>query len=211
MNILGITAVDEIDGLAKEYADARETLAERVQKLKDELAGVSRRHLKGIKAAAAEAALRRSQLEQRIAAAPDLFVKPRTMTLHGIKLGFAKGKGRLEFDDADRAVAAIYKLLPDQADALIITSGRPNKEGLEQLDAGTLKKSTAPTTRSSCGQHPALKKKLLFRIVAAFILAGSFALTAFFTCCVPFMWLWFRLTGRRYTLREVYRSLVGYQ
>ena len=58
----------------------------------------------------------------------------------GIKVGYAKGKGALSFDDADSVVARIKKHLPEQADVLIRTKEAPVKEALAQLSAAELKK-----------------------------------------------------------------------
>lgn len=137
---LTLTPIEQIDALAQNYNTARNILADRVQHLQDELAAAQRRLIKGIKAAAAEAATAKSQLEAAITANPDCFIKPRTITLHGIKLGLKKGTGKIEFDDAEAVVARIEKMFPDAADVLIITTKKPNKEALAALDVASLRK-----------------------------------------------------------------------
>lgn len=83
---------------------------------------------------ATETALRRA-----IGAAPHLFQRPRTLTLHGLQVGYAKGKGRLDWDDPDAVVARIRKYLPpDQAEALIRTTEAPIRDALRELPAATL-------------------------------------------------------------------------
>ena len=79
-------------------------------------------------------------LRALVEANPGCFIRPRTQVFAGIKVGYAKGKGALSFDDADSVVARIKKHLPEQADVLIRTKEAPVKEALAQLSAAELKK-----------------------------------------------------------------------
>ena len=99
-----------------------------------------RSNMKRLKKAVAETAEQHDKLQALIADAPARFVKPRSVVLHGIKCGFQKGKGKIEWDDADQVVRLIKKHYPDQADVLIATSERPAKEALANLTAAELKK-----------------------------------------------------------------------
>lgn len=135
------TAINEIETLAKEYACARAALAARSVVLNDEVQALYRRKIAGIKACAADAVDCQARLVAAIEKHPDLFVKPRTMTLHGIKLGFQKGKGKIEWDDNEKVLAAIARNYPEQvAEQLIITSRTPSKDALAQLPAADLRK-----------------------------------------------------------------------
>ena len=99
-----------------------------------------REHLPGIKRALARAAETEAALRALVEANPGCFIRPRTQVFAGIKVGYAKGKGALSFDDADSVVARIKKHLPEQADVLIRTKEAPVKEALAQLSAAELKK-----------------------------------------------------------------------
>ncbi|MDR1710011.1 MAG: hypothetical protein LBS70_09875 [Candidatus Accumulibacter sp.] len=134
-----ITLAD-IDRRARLYANARAALAELVSELNAGIEALKRRSLPEIKRAVSHAAERHDDLKQLIEAAPELFRKPRTLTLHGIRLGYVKSKGKIEWDDADAVVAAIQRHLPDQAEALIRWSARPLKEAINQLGVADLKK-----------------------------------------------------------------------
>lgn len=129
-----------IEHAAKEFSDARKRLTDRVVDLKRETEAITRKRLPGIREAVALAAVARSMLERAILAAPSLFVKPRTINLHGVKVGYQKGKGGLDWDDSDALVQRIEKLCPELADTLLRVKKEPVADALEQLDAATLKK-----------------------------------------------------------------------
>lgn len=128
----------EIDSAAKRYAAARALVSERMQALQEEIAAAQRRKIAGIKGAAETAAALQQELRDLIAAAPELFVQPRSYVLHGIKCGFLKGKGAIVWDDNARTCALIRRHLPEQADVLIITEEKPSADALRQLDARDL-------------------------------------------------------------------------
>lgn len=130
-----------IDVLAKKYADARATLAAKVTAFEDEIRELRKKHLPAIKQAAGVAAQRQSELNAEISTHPELFTKPRAMVLHGIKLGYQKGKGLVEWDDQAKVVRRIYDLVPQvDADALLDVKTTVRKTALLTLDASTLKK-----------------------------------------------------------------------
>lgn len=130
----------EIEKLAKDYADQRTVLEARIRDAEDEIAAVKKKFLPLIKYAAEGAKTREEKLRNAIAEAPHLFEKPRTMTLHGIKIGFQKGRGGLDWDNDEQVVKLIRKLLPDQVDLLVKTKETPIKSALGQLTVAELKK-----------------------------------------------------------------------
>ena len=130
----------DIDRRARAYADARESLTALVTELTGAIESMKRQALPDIKRAVARAAGHHDALKGLIEAAPELFVKPRTVTLHGIRVGYVKGKGGIAWDDADAVVAAIQRHLPEQAEALIRWTAKPLKEAINQLDVSELKK-----------------------------------------------------------------------
>ena len=115
------TPLETISKNAEVHAQARNLLAERVTALTDAQAALRREHLPGIKRALARAAETEAALRALVEANPGCFIRPRTQVFAGIKVGYAKGKGALSFDDADSEVARIKKHLPEQADVLIRT------------------------------------------------------------------------------------------
>lgn len=126
---------------AKAYADARRALGERLQACEAALAAVRAQHLPDIKLLAKRAGVERSALEALITANPSLFTEPRTVNVHGIKFGYQKGKGRVEWADKDKLVRRILAICTDdQQDLLLETTYTPRKDALATLDAVTLKK-----------------------------------------------------------------------
>jgi len=135
-----MTPLDQITRRAEVYASCRTLLQQRVAALTDGMAALRREHMPSIKQALAKAADAEAALRELIVANPDLFAKPRTRTYAGVKVGYAKGKGTISFEDADAVVARIKKHLPDQADVLIKLKETPVKDALAQLSAAELKK-----------------------------------------------------------------------
>lgn len=130
----------EIERAAKKYAEARESLASIVATMNEGIETIKRNNIKRLKKAVAEAAEQHDALQALIEAAPGCFVRPRSVIFHGIKLGFQKGKGKIEWADPDQVVRLIKKHYPEQADVLIATSEKPVKEALANLTAAELKK-----------------------------------------------------------------------
>jgi hypothetical protein len=130
----------DIETRAKAYAQARQVLTERVQAMRMGIDAVQRDHLPGIKRALNKVAEVDSELRPLILQAPECFIKPKTVVLHGTQLGFEKGKGKLTFDKPAKVVERIEKLMPLQVPTLIHTEKKPNKQALIKLPAGDLKK-----------------------------------------------------------------------
>ena len=135
-----MASLADIERSAKHYAEAREHLAGIVAAMNEGIETIKRDHMKRLKKAVNEAAERHDALKTLIETAPGCFIKPRSVVFHGIKLGFAKGKGKIEWDDADQVVRLIKRHYPEQADVLIATSEKPAKEALANLTAAELKK-----------------------------------------------------------------------
>lgn len=135
-----MTTLNEIEQRTRLLADARAALADIVGELNAGIEAIKRERMRALKAAVARVAERHAGLRALLEEAPELFVKPRTVTFHGVKVGYQKGAGKLEWEDADQVVARIKKFFPDLADVLIATTERPAKEALEELAAADLKR-----------------------------------------------------------------------
>lgn len=134
------SATEEIIDSASALADARAHLARLVNALNEHVEATKAEALPEIRDAIAWASAAWAHLEYKLRAHPELFVKPRSMEVHGIKFGYAKGKGGLQIEDAERTLQLIHKHLPDQADVLIATREAPVKNALAQLSAAELKR-----------------------------------------------------------------------
>lgn len=130
----------DIETLAKAYADRRALLADRLTALERDLNAIKSKHMKELKRHVALTAECHTELASAIDFSPELFDKPKTRILHGIKVGFRKGKGKIEWEDDAQLVALIKKKFPDFVDDLIITTEVPSATGLQELDAAELRK-----------------------------------------------------------------------
>jgi hypothetical protein len=137
-----MATLGHIEGLTKKYADARDNLSATVQKLEDQIEALKRQYLPAIKKQVAIASAHKLDLKNAIEDSKPLFNRPRTIIMHGIKVGLQKGKGKIEWnkDDVDRIVRLIEKHFPEQTDTLIKIKKSPVKDALENLAAGDLKK-----------------------------------------------------------------------
>jgi hypothetical protein len=132
--------IEKIEKLTKDYADARERLAGTVATLEGKMEGIKRQFLPAVKVQVRKAIERQAELKDAIGESPDLFRRPRTVIMHGIRVGLEKGKGKIEWDDDDNVVKLIKKHFPEQADILIKKTERPLKKALATLSAADLKK-----------------------------------------------------------------------
>lgn len=130
----------EIEKLTRDYAGAREQLADRVRELEDEVEKTRRSHLPGIKKALERATEKHSELYAAIESAPELFRQPRTLMIANIKIGYQKQKGEIVWQDDSRLAGLVRKHFPDQFDVLVKTVERPLKSALAQLPASDLRR-----------------------------------------------------------------------
>jgi len=134
------TPLTEIEKQTRGYAEARRTLAERIRELEQEIADLKRRALPGIRKAAHAAGERQDLLHCLIEDNPEIFVRPRTITIDGIKVGFMKQKGEITWEDTATVVKLICRNHPDQYETLIKFTETPVKAALAQLPAADLKR-----------------------------------------------------------------------
>lgn len=125
---------NDIDRRAKLYAVAREDLAALVNALNEGVQAMQRKSLPDIKRAVARASEHHVKLEALLLQRPDLFVKPRTTILHGIKLGYQKSKDSLEYD-AEMVIQQVKEKLPEKASGLIRTKEELVPEAIKLLTA----------------------------------------------------------------------------
>jgi len=129
-----------IEALTKAFADEHACLAGIVEKMQLEMEAIKRKHLQPLRGAVARTAKAKLTLHTAIAGSPALFEKPRTQIFHGVKVGFQKGKGGIEFADVEKTLALIRKHFGDEAIAYIRTVETPDKKMLADMPAAELKK-----------------------------------------------------------------------
>lgn len=149
--------LEEIQSLAKKFADARGVVKKRVDTLQDEINSAKRRLIPGITTAVASARDAQSELERAIAESRSLFVSPKSITVHGIRCGVAKGKGKVTWakGSTEKIVAAIEKKLSEKASVLIKIEKKPIKAALSALSVDELK--SIGCTVIGAGEHVFVK------------------------------------------------------
>lgn len=130
----------QIDARARAYSDARDRLRELCAAFDAGLKALQREHLPGIRKALNRAAEAEAALHAAVEVAPELFAKPKTVVLHGVRVGFMKGKGKIEWESDEQVISLIRKHLPELADVLIATVEKPSKDGLAALAVADLKR-----------------------------------------------------------------------
>lgn len=161
--------MQQIERLAEQYAATREALAGVVMALEDELRAVKRRHVARIRKLAQTAKANQELLAIELGAHKALFEKPRTRTFHGVKVGWQKGKGRIEWEEDAQVVKLIRRHFPEQAEILITVKETPVKATLQQLTAQDLKRlgvtvvdaSDEPVIKDAVGEVDRLVEALL--------------------------------------------------
>lgn len=135
-----MATLEFIDEKAQRFANLRAKLTKAVEAYNAEIEEARNRHSRGIKRLVESAAEAHGELVEAVADSKNLFGKPKSLTLHGVRVGFRKGSGKVAYGDEDQVVELIEKKLPEQAEILIVTKKKPNKKALAQLDVAELKK-----------------------------------------------------------------------
>ncbi len=139
---------------AKQFADIRAAAARlaeiarevtvRAKLLEQELyvavAPIHERHRAGLDALAELKARAEEDLMLLVVAAPDLFQKPRSITVDGVRAGYRKEEDFLDWDDPQVIIARIESLLAEQVDLLVRTEKSLVLDAVVQLDAGVLQR-----------------------------------------------------------------------
>ena len=133
--------IKEIEVLIRHYATQRGELAAQVQQLNDLIETAKRSKMAAIKQAVADTAEAHGKLQTAIKANPELFKKPKTITVSGVRAGFKKQPGKVVIEDEAATVQRIKDQLPEeQAELLITTTEKVLKSAVNDLSAGDLKR-----------------------------------------------------------------------
>lgn len=132
--------MEEIERLARAFADAHGALRDVVTVTQDEIDRIRRRRVGVIKRHAARCAEAHDALAEAVGRARHLFERPRTRLLHGVRVGIQKGKGEIRFADAAAVVKLIRRHMADRFDELVKVAETPAKAALARLPAAELKR-----------------------------------------------------------------------
>jgi hypothetical protein len=73
-------------------------------------------------------------------AGTSMFVKPKTLTIHGVKVGYTTSQGKLVFEDEATVIKLLKKYHKDDIDWLIRTIEEVNMDGVKTLSAEALER-----------------------------------------------------------------------
>jgi hypothetical protein len=132
--------LSEIEILAKQLSDARQNLKQGLDELDSEMTAIKKKFLPALRRAVEKAAQRHEALRGAIEEAPGLFVKPKTVIFHGIRLGYMKGKGEIIWDDESQVIKLIKKHFPDDYEAYIKVTEKVLKTSVAAMSVSDLKK-----------------------------------------------------------------------
>lgn len=133
--------MQDIEKLASYYANARDELNGRVQLMQAEMEKVKAEHLPRVRQLVRTIAANRSKLHTAIDQHPELFEKPKTVVVHGMRIGYMKQRGRVEIDDEEAVIDRVRKLLPEeQAELLIRVRESVDKNAVADLTVADLKR-----------------------------------------------------------------------
>lgn len=135
-----MATLTEMDKAAQAYADSRQVLTDLVANLNALQEALARTEMPAIKRALAKAVEKHDVLKTMVEDSPQLFDKPKSVTMHGLKFGYRKGSGKMDFAYEDeKTIELIRKHVADDPDAYIITTEKPDKKALAELDGKQLK------------------------------------------------------------------------
>lgn len=145
-----------IESAALYYADARAELGAEVDALRSRIKAAQAEHRPELIARLDQAANARGALEVLLLGHAGLFEKPKTRQMHGIKVGFRKLPGKVEYADGeDRVIERIRELLRGKARTLIAVKESVRKDLLADLAAADL--AAIGASIIDCGDEVVIK------------------------------------------------------
>jgi hypothetical protein len=96
---------------------------------------IYQRFVQALDKTAADKSVAYAELMQLLDASPQLFVKPRSISVGGVKAGWRKEQDALNWEDEGVVIRRIRALLPDSEDFLIRTEESLIADGISQLSA----------------------------------------------------------------------------
>lgn len=133
--------ISDLEKHARIYVLSTNALSVAMKEQETELNQIKEKYADRIKSAVTDVALNHEVLCDLVATSPDLFKKPKTMIVHGLRLGFIKRKGKLILSlSQDAIVAKLKTLFGLGVDRYVKTTHKLKKGELSSLPADQLKK-----------------------------------------------------------------------
>ena len=161
--------MEDIVALARAFAAARgatEALAEDIKALQRK---ALRSRLRALRTRIAEQAASEEALRTAILDRPDLFIRPRTVAVDGIRFGLRKQPGTVEVGDEAKAIRRLRERFPSRAEALIRVKETLDRSALRKLPAAELAQIGVTMEKATDEVTIAAASGDLDRVVAALL------------------------------------------
>jgi hypothetical protein len=135
-----MTDMNTIERACKQARDCRLVLQIRAEALQDEIAAAQKRKLPGIRSAVEAVAEADAKVLAALQDAPQLFKRPKSVVFHGLQVGYKRGAGAIEIDDAQQVVKLVRKHFPERFDDLVKVKETPIKAAIRNLTGAELQK-----------------------------------------------------------------------
>ena len=129
---------DDIKQKMKVMAGARDDLEASLSEYDKELVALQKKYSGEVRLFKSEYLKAKRKVERAVKANAPLFVKPRSITLDGIKVGWKKLTGKTVIKNSDKTLARIESILPDQLDTLAPMTRTISKDALGNLKGDML-------------------------------------------------------------------------
>ena len=161
--------MEDIVALARAFAAARgatEALAEDIKALQRK---ALRSRLRALRTRISEQAASEEALRAAILARPDLFVRPRTVAVDGIRFGLRKQPGSVSLGDEAQAISRLRERFPNRAEGLIRVKETLDRAALRKLPAAELAQIGVTMEKATDEVTIAAASGDLDRVVAALL------------------------------------------
>lgn len=138
--------ITEIRAAAQRLADAHRESVSRAKAVEGAISAaippIYEQHRAGLDTAAEEEAAAKADLQRLVDAAPQLFSKPRSIAVDGVKCGYRKGEDTLDWDDEAAVITRLRALdLLALNPVLVRTEESINVAALAELDGNELRRA----------------------------------------------------------------------
>ena len=125
--------LEEIARLCRTYRDALDEKDALIQDVEHAQRRIARQKLRSMVALSGRITAAEAALREAVEASPDLFRRPKTQTLEGIKVGYRKKPGKIEIADEAASIALVRKKLAGKTGVLINVAESLDKNALRNL------------------------------------------------------------------------------
>ena len=161
--------MEDIVALARAFAAARATTEALAEDIKALQRKALRSRLRALRTRISEQAASEEALRAAILARPDLFVRPRTVAVDGIRFGLRKQPGSVSVGDEAQAISRLRERFPNRAEGLIRVKETLDRAALRKLPAAELAQIGVTMEKATDEVTIAAASGDLDRVVAALL------------------------------------------